>query len=227
MKKAKSKKIISILSIITIITLLIVPMASCEHTPWDCPGCGRTGNTGNYCGGCAHPAPWMTVSDSEVCQFGHGNTQDDKLEWIVLDTQDDKILLISKYILTYYTYSGIDTFMNTFYINTHFYTSERASILDTVLENGKTCKLFLLSSDEFFKYFPDDASRICKPLPSVKEDAIESSRYWWLRSPGTKSNTMAVVSGNGTITSKDPATNRGVRPAMWITLDAFQGLKAQ
>lgn len=28
-----------------------------EHSSWDCPGCGRTGNTGNYCGGCGCPAP--------------------------------------------------------------------------------------------------------------------------------------------------------------------------
>ena len=33
--------------------------ATAEHAPWDCPECGRTGNTGNYCGGCAHPAPWI------------------------------------------------------------------------------------------------------------------------------------------------------------------------
>ena len=25
---------------------------------WDCPNCGRTGNTGNYCGSCAYPNPW-------------------------------------------------------------------------------------------------------------------------------------------------------------------------
>ena len=29
-----------------------------EHYAWDCPNCGRVGNTGNYCGGCAYPSPW-------------------------------------------------------------------------------------------------------------------------------------------------------------------------
>ena len=28
-----------------------------ERAPWDCPECGRTGNTGNFCGGCGCPAP--------------------------------------------------------------------------------------------------------------------------------------------------------------------------
>ena len=30
-----------------------------EGKPWNCPECGRKDNTGNYCGGCAHPAPWL------------------------------------------------------------------------------------------------------------------------------------------------------------------------
>lgn len=28
-----------------------------ETTVWNCPECGRTGNTGNFCGGCGYPAP--------------------------------------------------------------------------------------------------------------------------------------------------------------------------
>ncbi len=42
--------------------LLVLSMITCslgEQTTWDCPECGRKGNTGNYCGGCAHPAPWI------------------------------------------------------------------------------------------------------------------------------------------------------------------------
>ena len=27
-----------------------------EHAPWDCPECGRTGNTWNYCGSCGYPS---------------------------------------------------------------------------------------------------------------------------------------------------------------------------
>ncbi len=33
-----------------------------ENTVWDCPNCGRTGNTGKYCGSCAHSAPWPEES---------------------------------------------------------------------------------------------------------------------------------------------------------------------
>ena len=34
--------------------------AADEHFEWDCPDCGRTKNTSNFCGGCGYPAPWMT-----------------------------------------------------------------------------------------------------------------------------------------------------------------------
>ncbi len=42
--------------------LLIVISAYGEQTTWDCPECGRTGNKGNYCGSCAHPAPWIEAA---------------------------------------------------------------------------------------------------------------------------------------------------------------------
>ena len=38
-------------------TLTVV--SESEHYEWNCPQCGRVGNKGNYCGGCAHPAPWV------------------------------------------------------------------------------------------------------------------------------------------------------------------------
>lgn len=41
-----------------------VILAFAEQSAWDCPKCGRTGNTGNYCGGCAHPAPWLESEKS-------------------------------------------------------------------------------------------------------------------------------------------------------------------
>ena len=46
-----------------IVYTLCFMMCTCpvigENYVWDCPECGRIGNTGNYCGGCAHPAPWL------------------------------------------------------------------------------------------------------------------------------------------------------------------------
>ena len=54
-------------TIVIILVLLFVTLnATGEHCAWDCPECGRTGNTGNYCGGCAHPAPWLETDNTET-----------------------------------------------------------------------------------------------------------------------------------------------------------------
>ncbi len=61
-----------------------------EQETWDCPVCGRTGNTNSYCGTCGHPAPWF--SDS-------GNTSGDYLAEIVIpDIIGDRSLITSAII---------------------------------------------------------------------------------------------------------------------------------
>ena len=116
--------IIHCIYVICIVVILTMSMALGEHEVWDCPDCGRAGNKGNYCGSCAHPAPWMVESASEpssetdtiiqtinakdvgsiVC-FGHyeqdNNTSNGKepIEWLVLDynATNKRALLLSRY----------------------------------------------------------------------------------------------------------------------------------
>ena len=52
-------------SIVTVILLFVMNTALCEQAAWDCPECGRTGNTGNFCGKCMHPAPWNSLELKE------------------------------------------------------------------------------------------------------------------------------------------------------------------
>ena len=59
------RKALSIVMVILLVFALLP--ANGEKSLWDCPECGRTGNTGNYCGNCAHPSPWIgaqTENDS-------------------------------------------------------------------------------------------------------------------------------------------------------------------
>ena len=52
-----------------------VCLAAGTHEPWTCPQCGKTDNTGNYCGDCGHPAPWLEkeiANDPEI-RAGDGN----------------------------------------------------------------------------------------------------------------------------------------------------------
>ena len=104
-----------VIAILCGLTIFILS-ASGEGQVWDCP-CGRTGNTGNYCGECAHPAPWIEATDSPSApepvpntfkagdSIVFGNYEQDtnpengkeKIEWIVLDVDRTKCLLVSKY----------------------------------------------------------------------------------------------------------------------------------
>ncbi len=115
-----------IVSFIAIIfgLMSLIPFAAGEQYEWVCPECDRAGNTGNYCGKCGHPAPWLDtgipspVPDSRMQEFkmtgntvmfGHYEQDNDvsngtePIEWIVLDYDEanHRSLLISKY--------GLDT----------------------------------------------------------------------------------------------------------------------
>lgn len=70
-------------------------------------------------------------------------------------------------------------------------------------------KVFLLSISEAEKYFANDKAR-----------AINT--WWWLRTPGHNDSCAAgvYVSGGVNAYGEDIQKKRGVRPAMWINLDA-------
>lgn len=180
-----------------------VNSAITENQTWDCPECGKTGNTRNYCGGCAHPAPWIenpdpdkTVSIGDIVKFGHyeqdnnPNNGPEEIEWIVLDIQNGKALLISKYGLDARSCnSGWDkeftwrtctlrTWLNYNFLNTVFNKKEQSAILTTSVSNipdqgysgwntdgGKDTRdqIFLLSYTEANRYFGvtyDDGNNI-------------------------------------------------------------------
>jgi len=57
MKNRAMKKILALMTALLVSCALLSVYG--ENAAWDCPECGRKNNTGNFCGGCAHPAPWM------------------------------------------------------------------------------------------------------------------------------------------------------------------------
>jgi hypothetical protein len=115
---------------------MMVSMVLAEIGPWDCPNCGRKGNTDNFCGECGAKAPiiWDCPSCGrtgiidkycstcgterpkplEVGQnvtFGRypqtsNATEQTPIEWIVLEVKDGKALLLSKYGLDTKLYCG-------------------------------------------------------------------------------------------------------------------------
>lgn len=60
-------------AVIALMLICAAFIAHGESNTWDCPECGRSGNTGNYCGGCAHPAPWVEINSEDTEEFSQKN----------------------------------------------------------------------------------------------------------------------------------------------------------
>ena len=53
------------LTMVFLLACSLILSALGEQSVWNCPDCGRTGNIGNFCGGCGHPAPWKETAITE------------------------------------------------------------------------------------------------------------------------------------------------------------------
>ena len=153
------------------------------------------------------------------------------IDWIVLDIQNDRALILSKDIIENRPYnkektvtwetSDIRKYLNSkFYKN--FTEEEQQIIVETLLDNkskdknrkggNKTNdKIFLLSIEETIKYFVNDSNRVAM-FKNEKD-------WWWMRSPAGNNNYFAVVSDKGDVTGNYfQKFNSGVRPALWIKI---------
>jgi hypothetical protein len=173
--------------------------------------------------------PHTSVGVGDMIQLGG-------YDWLVLDIQDSKALIISDKILEKRAYhseavditwehSDIREFLNSSFYETTFTEQEKAQIAqtnvvnndspeyDTSGGNGTTDKIFLLSIEEVNTYFTDDSSRIAR-------DTFNNVHGWWLRSPGLFSSYAAYVYGDGIVRADgfNVDFDGGVRPALWINL---------
>lgn len=180
--------------------------------------------------------------------FGHYEQDDntangaEPIEWEVLDTDGDNILLISKYALDSRVYhsknidvswkdSDLRTWLNEEFLEKAFSYSEYYQTRDVLLETGVSDRVFLLSTAETLYYFPDDEDRICEATPyAVKRGAYVNNAtegsWWLLRTPGTASQCVASVNSDGTMDydGGKVASKKGtVRPVMWVSNTAMKG----
>ncbi len=87
-------------SAFSLVFAFIMVLTACsslsETAPWNCPECGREGNTGNFCGFCGHPAPWLeTPTDS-------GSPSADPVIWnITVWVSENAVDLTKKQIQAY------------------------------------------------------------------------------------------------------------------------------
>ena len=136
-----------------------------------------------------------SVSVNDILTFGRyeqdgirGNGAED-IEWLVLDVQGNKALLLSRYALDAQPYNSaygkttweactLRSWLNSTFFDAAFTAEEKASILVAEVDNGasqnnsewhtKGCNntedmVFLLSYNDTDRYFDDRDARICTP----------------------------------------------------------------
>ncbi|MCR5136275.1 MAG: serine/threonine protein kinase [Oscillospiraceae bacterium] len=123
----------------------------------------------------------------------------EEVEWIVLDVQDNKALLISRYGLDAKAYNTsyllvtwenctLRNWLNSTFLDSAFSADEQKAIMTTVVDNSKkqgnskwntdggndtSDQIFLLSYNEANMYFSSNESRQCKPT----EYALANGAY--------------------------------------------------
>ena len=160
------------------------------------------------------------------------NTRNGKedIEWLVLDKQDDRILVISKYGLNCVPYNEkrddvtweactLRKWLNEDFLNAAFNDTEQAMIptvtvtadknpyYNTNPGNATQDKVFLLSILEANKYFASDSARACKPTAYAKMSGARNTNangfcFWWMRSPGADGRIATLVGREGGISGK-------------------------
>jgi len=157
-------------------------------------------------------------------QDGYDENGKEAIEWEVIDVEDSKALLISKYALAYLPYNEgkeavtwenctLRKWLNNDFINSAFTDEEKNRIsvtnvpadkspaFDTDPGNNTQDHIFLLSCPEVDAYLGFGVPRFChstlyaKTKVGMKESF--SSCMWWLRTPGAEQNRAACIDLGG------------------------------
>ncbi len=151
----------------------------------------------------------------------------EEIEWVVLDKEDDRMLVISRYALdnqrfnssrvsvTWET-SSLREWLNSTFYDDAFSESEKQLILTSNITadknpdystdqgNDTEDNIFLLSISEANKYFSSDSSRQCKATNyTYSKGAFKSDNnsncWWWLRTSGGSPAHTSCVSDVGRV----------------------------
>lgn len=209
-----------------------------------CPDCARLADRCRY--------ELLQIGDSIVMgtyeQDGNAENGGEPIEWFILDKQDGKVLVLSRYALEVRLYHYRDEevtwetctmreWLNGDFYNASFTDEERAFIpLTTVTADPNPLfptptgidtedYIFLLSIDEADRYFENDLLRICAPTNHVRLRGAGvyngQSVWWWLRSPGMDNRDGALVGVFGNINCVgfyEIEFGYTARPAMWVQI---------
>lgn len=125
----------------------------------------------------------------------------EEIEWTVLDTENNTILLVSSKLLDYKSFyegetgywneSEIRQWLNNDFINESFTAEEQkhirlVNIVTTVYSNPlerftTEDRVFLMSAEEVEKYFPSRADRLASPTEFANKQYDEAKTYDYIR----------------------------------------------
>ena len=164
-----------------------------------------------------------TVDEMDTVTFGSYPQSDatgatkDPIEWIVLNRDGNRALLLSKYKLdrrkyndikedTTWERSTIRSWLNNTFYSSAFTDNEKLKVINVNIINNDNVrfgtnggedtydKVFLLSIDEVNRYLKNNTMR-----DTLKTNYSKVNSGWWLRSSGSKQNQAANVSNIGAL----------------------------
>lgn len=167
-------------------------------------------------------------------KFEQNNSEADgpePIEWIVMDKQDGRILLLSRHNL-YTELFGRDNLagswrdstvrksLNVSFISLAFSPQEQEKICPREFEEAKVLfsdKVFLLSEDEIESFFPTRESRKAMPTETCisKSNTLDNAQKWWTRSV-TDDYGYLYVTADGEILATKTDNPLGIRPVLWL-----------
>ena len=134
------------------------------------------------------------------------------LEWIVLKTEGDRAMLITRYLIDARAYHKafvkmtwsectLRQWLNDTFLKEAFSQEEQARIEEVLVVNDDNPhystrggedtmdRVFLLSEAEVLEFFPEQEQRTCQATEYAKAqgayvDENNGNSWWWLRSPG-------------------------------------------
>lgn len=155
--------------------------------------------------------------------WGHiiGNKTTD-MEWIVLDRDDEKVILLSKYGMKSCTYDENKQWLTKFF-STHGFNEDMTNML---LPNEKGEKVFNLTIDEA-EHYSETLPIVGECMPYVYDNALHdtlfykaSSKDYWLVDPAGKKKYPYMMS-NGEIDYSGLGKNKYARPVIWVSVEAL------
>lgn len=166
------------------------------------------------------------------------------IEWVVLKTQNDKALLLSRHVLEYSRFnaanqmvswanSTLRTWLNKTFYNDAFNKTEKDCICETLNNDVSKDNIFILSADDLqnneygfdLEGGPESIRRTCMSTFHVSDGKWNRTCSWWVNTIGEEENSVVYVDYAGGINkcgTKVDSDNIGVRPAMWIQADNSQ-----